>query len=1213
MPDQELITKFRKFIEQYAYEELLRQIKEGKQCLVIDYGKLSSFDYKLAEELLSAPLDIIKAAEIAIEEFDIPEAQHPIRVRLSNLPKSQRVQIRNIRSKHLGKLIWTDGLIRQASDVRPKITIATFDCPACGAQIMIEQDDMKFKEPARCQCGRTGRFRMKDKKLVDLQRLFVEESPESLEGGDQSKRIAVYVSEDLLDPKLENRRQPGNKVTVVGVVKETPVPLPSGGQSTKYDLFIDTNNIETVEEEFVELKVSPEEEEKIKRLAEDPDIYEKLAACIAPSIYGYTNIKEAIVLQLFGGVRKERPDGTSARGDVHLLLIGDPGSGKSEILRYVDTLAPKSRYVVGMSTSSAGICVTGDSLVQLSSGEIVEIEKLVKEKIIGTKANPDGIFSKKISENSFSIGTGLNIQPSKITHCWKLPVKSEIVKITTQSGKEILTTAETPVISIKNDSLQMWQHAKSIQKGDRIATVRKLPEGDGSVDILKFTDLNKTKIQLSEEFIKRLREKITNKYGDLRKASKKGEINENLLYHSVFHYATTYRNLKKLCKLADINLTSKDIQSIFLRNGKPFRLPEVNEEFMYLFGLLLGDGDISVESNRGVIRISNSNVKLLQKVIDLVKDLFGKDIKIEYSDKRIPVVRLSIMPIAKLFYAAGMRSPKNDLDIHSKLTRLPNSKIAALLRGLFDTDGSVYVRKNKNSGSSVIDFSTISRQLAKKIQLLLLRFGVHAKVREKDNIGVEREYRGQKIITRNKIYVLEIWGVENFKKFKEYIGFSFEKKDALDKINLGRSHPNLDVVPIKNYLKVLCKKYDIKTRNYWVYTQGIHNPSQRILKELISVINKKISKEELKKLRALANADVYWDKVTSVSTINDIQWVYDLTVLKEHNFIANGFIVHNTAAVVKDEFMRGWALEAGAIVLADNGIILIDELDKMNKEDRSAMHSAMEQQIVSIHKANIQATLRSRTAVLGAANPKFGRFDPYSPIASQIDLPSTLINRFDLIFTVRDLPDAKNDEVVASHVLELHQRGGSVDVPIDSKLLRKYIAYAKQTCFPVLTASAIDAIKRFYVDLRNAAVSDSAEIKPIPISARQLQALVRLAEASARVRLSDKVLKKDAAKAIELLKSCMQAVGTDPETGKFDIDRISTGITASKRGRISTIKRIIDDLENKVGKAIQIKDVLAECEQEGIDRQKVEEILEDLKKTGDIYEPKPGIIQKVGR
>jgi len=370
--------------------------------------------------------------------------------------------------------------------------------------------------------------------------------------------------------------------------------------------------------------------------------------------------------------------------------------------------------------------------------------------------------------------------------------------------------------------------------------------------------------------------------------------------------------------------------------------------------------------------------------------------------------------------------------------------------------------------------------------------------------------------------------------------------------------------------------------------------------------------------------------------------VYDIEVPTSKRFIANGMVVHNsgkseilsyvatlapkaryivgksasgagiTVAVVKDEFTGGWALEAGALVLADKGILCLDEMDKMGKEDRSAMHSAMEQQIISVSKANIQATLNTRTTILAAANPKFGRFDPYSPIPAQIELPSTLINRFDLIFPVRDIPDRETDERIAMHVLTLHKEGGEAKGTLEPNLLKKYIAFARKNYNPVLTDGAVKAIKDFYVDLRNSAVRAGDEIKSIPISARQLQALVRLTEAAARVRLSTTATRKDAKRAIDLLRSCMQAVGTDPETGEFDIDRITTGITAVQRSNISVMRQVIEDLIDKQGKVLPIQNIIDNAAEAGMDKQKAKEILEALKSKGDIFEPKQGYVQKVG-
>ena len=253
----------------------------------------------------------------------------------------------------------------------------------------------------------------------------------------------------------------------------------------------------------------------------------------------------------------------------------------------------------------------------------------------------------------------------------------------------------------------------------------------------------------------------------------------------------------------------------------------------------------------------------------------------------------------------------------------------------------------------------------------------------------------------------------------------------------------------------------------------------------------------------------------------------------------------------------------------------------------------------------------AKTAILAAANPKLGRFDPYTPIASQIDLPPTLINRFDLIFPIRDIPNKDLDEKIASHVLKLQQTPEKIETEIPTKLLRKYIAYARQKINPVLTDSAVDEIKRFYVALRNTGQTGEEEIKPIPISARQLEALVRLAEGAARLRLSKKVARQDAKRAITLLKHCLMQVGIDPETGKIDIDRISTGIPASQRSRIVIVREIIKSLEGKIGKSIPIADIIAEASLKGIDEAQVEEAIEKLSREGFIFQPKRDTVSVV--
>lgn len=676
MDATEQVAKFKEFFETMYYSALLENASKGDNFIFVSFTDLSKFDIELAQELLEDPENVLQAGAHAIEQLDVGKDLKEFEVRFYALPKTSKHMIRNIRSKHISQFIQLEGIVRQKSDVRPQVTSARFECPSCGNIIPILQMDQKFREPSHCGCGRKGQFRLIHKELVDAQKLVLEEAPEDMEGGEQPKRLDVFLQKDLVSPITDKKTNPGSKIILTGMIKEVPITLATGGKSTRFDLICEANYVEPVQEEFTNIVFSKEEIEEIQALGSDPQVFEKLAISIAPTIYGHDRIKEALLLQLFGGVRKKSDDGVQRRGDIHMLLIGDPGSGKSQLIKRVCTVAPKSRFVSGKGASGAGL----------------------------------------------------------------------------------------------------------------------------------------------------------------------------------------------------------------------------------------------------------------------------------------------------------------------------------------------------------------------------------------------------------------------------------------------------------------------------------------------------------------------------------------------------------TASVVKDEFLKGWALEAGALVLANKGMACIDEMDKMSSEDTSALHEALEQQTVTISKANIQATLRCQTTVLAAANPKFGRFDPYELIAKQIELPSTLINRFDLIFPVRDLPDESRDEQMAGFILNLHrgQKAKKKENILGTEFLQKYIAYAKQHIFPELTDDALDEIKRYYVKMRSQGDGQGG-VSAVPISARQLEALVRLSEASAKSRLSQKVTRKDARHAIDLVHYCLSQIGLDPETGKIDIDRITTGITASQRSHIVVIKDIITQLEKQIGKIIPEEEISKEAQIKGINEDKVNEVLTKLVRTGDIYNPKPGFVSKVSR
>lgn len=313
-----------------------------------------------------------------------------------------------------------------------------------------------------------------------------------------------------------------------------------------------------------------------------------------------------------------------------------------------------------------------------------------------------------------------------------------------------------------------------------------------------------------------------------------------------------------------------------------------------------------------------------------------------------------------------------------------------------------------------------------------------------------------------------------------------------------------------------------------------------------------------------------------------------------------------TAAVIR-EARGGMTLEAGALVLADKGIACIDEMDKMRPGDRVAIHEAMEQHTVSIAKGGIVATLNARTAILAAANPALGRYEPHRTVAENISLPVTILSRFDLIFILRDVPNKEADSKMSEHILELHRKGLSpVAPPIPSDLLRKYISYAKGIK-PVLTKEALQRLKDFYMAMRSASETEGS---PVAITARQLEALVRTAEARARSALRKEILAEDAEAAIAIMNRSLEEVGIDVSTSKFDIDLIMTGKPKSLRDKLQTVLSTIMEMQRETGLVEKIA-LLNELETEyKISMGEAERLIGQLLREGTIYSPREGYLKK---
>lgn len=335
-----------------------------------------------------------------------------------------------------------------------------------------------------------------------------------------------------------------------------------------------------------------------------------------------------------------------------------------------------------------------------------------------------------------------------------------------------------------------------------------------------------------------------------------------------------------------------------------------------------------------------------------------------------------------------------------------------------------------------------------------------------------------------------------------------------------------------------------------------------------------------------------------------------------------------TAAAVQDSAADGrWTLEAGALVLADLGLAAIDEFDKMNETDRSSMHEAMEQQTISISKAGINASLRTRCAVLAAANPKSGKFEPVSdiPFTAQINLAPPLVSRFDIIWLLTDIAEQEKDAKIARHIInnrllgtsELLVNQGSAPDPsrkssagmkksqegdeiLSKDLIRKYIAYSKRSIHPKLEEEARNRIVAFYVETRKKGGESSDSVS---ITARSLEAVARMAEASARIRLADIATVEDVERAIRLTRTWRNELMGE----NFDETALHTGKKAGARNSERILLDIIGDLQAASTDNIKVAsliDIFNEAQSHNIDRTKVEDMIEKMIREGRLMRPR---------
>ncbi|KAL4161098.1 hypothetical protein PRNP1_001654 [Phytophthora ramorum] len=334
-----------------------------------------------------------------------------------------------------------------------------------------------------------------------------------------------------------------------------------------------------------------------------------------------------------------------------------------------------------------------------------------------------------------------------------------------------------------------------------------------------------------------------------------------------------------------------------------------------------------------------------------------------------------------------------------------------------------------------------------------------------------------------------------------------------------------------------------------------------------------------KAMRSDMNVLLCGDPGTSKSQL--LSYVHKLSPRSIYTSGKGSSAVGLTASLIRDMETNDLVLESGALVLSDEGICCIDEFDKMSDSARSVLHEVMEQQTVSIAKAGIICSLNARASILASANPIESRYNPNKSVVENVNILPTLLSRFDLIYLILDKPQPESDRKLAKHIVALYydeetrarvraQSRGGEGAPqlISMKLLTEYISYAKRNVHPRLSAEARDALIVAYLDLRRMGGASAASAKKnITATPRQLESLIRISEALARLKLCETVMRSDVDEALRLMNVATQRAAMDPRTGTIDMDMINTGHSVLERESladlITGLKEILGAAQNQ--------------------------------------------------
>ncbi len=1203
----------------------------GENTLVILYEDLLSHDSEIADMLREDPELVINDAIEAFKntlKFNSSILAHKnyfVRFSTKDDNGPLAIPIRGLRAKHIDKLVWFKGITIRSSTVRPKLTKAKFECGMCGVEFEIPQLTSQVSWPrscvnTRCKSKSQADFRLISKKseFIDWQSIMIQEMPEELPSGRIPRSVqAVLMHEDLVDAV-----KPGDRVRIMGVFKSVIAQSIKSIKSTLFKSFIEVNYIDP-EDKVEDFDITKEDKEQIELLSKEPMIQKKIARSLAPTIYGRDDLKMACALALFSGTRRKKPGGGYKRGDIHVLFMGDPGTGKS--------IHGSEKIYVGNEFTNEikwEVCKIGsfiDSLLDTNE------EKLIKKgetEILKTiDLNP--IFTASINPNN------LKTQKSLIKEVSRHKA-SVLIKLKTESGRSIITTPDHSFTTLIDGKLKVLTSKQLIEEYQKeklylpIARQFLFEENSNIIDMNPFFD---DEGLVHSKIINNQISLYDNGLITLNEAS----INSNVARSTIL----SYRNKPISVPNGDWIRRKRDCSWI------PRKIP-LNRKFGEIIGLYLAEGDLQGTS----IRFTNTNLDIITLLQNSLANLFGTASYYQH-DNTVQLHRSSLTRWFEEMF--GTHAERKQLPDDFLFT--PTEFRLGLLSGYFTGDGTI------EKENLYIDALTASKELAYSISDLFCTLGIFSTIGTK--VIKSGKYRG------NKYYKIILTGDEVLKFYQKGIGLlSSGKQERLERVvklseNKTR-YQKKDIIPnFGNILQRISKDLGLKgirnteERDFLAQLRG-KTQRQRCGRHYLQKIVKKyetIYKEKGKNLgsdllwlKTITESDIFWDKVIEIEVINGTTRVYDIGTEDEHFIVANGNIItHNsevlksaveksprglytsgkgstavglTAAVLKDSETSQMNLEAGAVVLANGGVAAIDEFDKMDTADRSALHEAMEQQTVSIAKAGIVATLKSQTAIIAAANPHSGRYNEYKSFAENVRMPPSLLSRFDLIFKVVDKPDPAKDAQMAEFILSNatasiegdspdHEANIELEAPIDEDTLKKYIKYARRTCHPTLSGEAKDAIKSFYLDLRGQYDSEDAVVS---ILARNLDALVRLSEAHAKMALREEATKDDVQAIIRLFKRYLKDTGYDKETGKFDIDMIIAGQSRTKLNKLEKLLDLLKQLfEENEWKALEKNGVIQRLEIEGFDKSFVNKSIEALIEEGTLYQPSRDKLKMTGK